>query len=55
MSAIRKVLTEELESGAYITTMMIDDHEVFVYQPKDKMESDIINYSFSCINNCCDG
>ena len=47
MGAIRNVLTEELNTGAYITTMMIDNHEVFIYQPVDKMESDIINYAYS--------
>ena len=47
MSAIRTIITRETVTGGHINIFNIDDHEVFVYQPKDVMESDIINYGYS--------
>lgn len=47
MDAIRTVITEQTENGGYITTLKIDGHDVFVYQPLDTMNGDIINYGYS--------
>jgi hypothetical protein len=47
MDAIRTVITEQTENGGYITTLKIDGHNVFVYQPLDTMNGDIINYGYS--------
>ena len=47
MSAIRTAITEETVTQGYITTLNIEDHDIYVYQPKDVMESDIINYAYS--------
>ena len=47
MSAIRTVNTTETKTGGYLTSLMIDQNEVLVYQPKDLMESDIINHGYS--------
>jgi dienelactone hydrolase len=44
---IREVVTHEYPDGGYITTMEIEEHEIFVYQGKDTMHSDVINYGFS--------
>ena len=47
MSAIRKVIVEITQTEGYITTFDLDGNEVKVYQPKDKMESDIVNHGYS--------
>ena len=47
MSAIRTVITTETKTGGYLTSLLIDQNEVLVYQPKDLMESDIINHGYS--------
>ncbi len=47
MTAIRNIETRKLANGGYISTIVIDEHDVYVYQPLDKMESDIINYGYS--------
>ncbi|MBQ6222584.1 MAG: hypothetical protein IJJ44_08230 [Solobacterium sp.] len=47
MSALRTVITTETKTGGYLTSLLIDQNEVLVYQPKDLMESDIINHGYS--------
>ncbi len=47
MSAIRTVITTETKTGGYLTSLLVDQNEVLVYQPKDLMESDIINHGYS--------
>ena len=47
MSAIRTVETVKNENKEVITTLKIDDHDVYVYRPADTMMSDIINYAYS--------
>ena len=47
MSAIRTVTGEKTENNGYLTTMRIDDHDIYVYQPEDVMMADIINYAYS--------
>ncbi len=47
MSAIRTVTGEKTKNDGYITTLKIDDHDIYVYQPKDVMMTDIINYAYS--------
>ena len=47
MTAIRTVETVEARTGGYLTVLKIEDHDVYVYAPKDVMESDIINYGYS--------
>ncbi|MBR4421044.1 MAG: hypothetical protein IKS69_00745, partial [Erysipelotrichaceae bacterium] len=47
MTAIRTVTTKEAFTGGYLTTLFIEEHEILVYQPKDRMESDIINHGYS--------
>ena len=47
MSAIRSVLTLPVSTGGVITILPIDDHDIYVYAPKDTMSSDIINYGYS--------
>ncbi|MBQ1482731.1 MAG: hypothetical protein IIZ28_04080 [Erysipelotrichaceae bacterium] len=47
MDAIRTVLTEKTADGGYITTIKIEGHDIFVYQPLDVMNGDIINYGYS--------
>ena len=47
MSAIRKVIVEKTQTEGYITTFDLDGNEIKVYQPKDKMESDIVNHGYS--------
>ncbi len=47
MSAIRTVITTETKTGGYLTSLWINQNEVLVYQPKDLMESDIINHGYS--------
>ncbi len=47
MSAIRTVETVKNENNEVITTLKIDDHDVYVYRPVDTMMSDIINYAYS--------
>ena len=47
MEAIRTVLTEKTADGGYITTIKIEGHDIFVYQPLDVMNGDIINYGYS--------
>ena len=47
MTAIRTVETKEVKTGGYLTLMKIEDHDIYVYRPKDVMESDIINYGYS--------
>ena len=44
MAAIRKAETREARTGGFITLLKIEDHDIYVYAPKDVMESDIINY-----------
>ena len=43
MTAIRTVETVEARTGGYLTVLKIENHDVYVYAPKDVMESDIIN------------
>ena len=47
MTAIRNIETRKMANGGYVSTIVIDGHDVLVYQPLDKMESDIINYGYS--------
>ena len=47
MNAIRTVLTQETKDGGHITTLKIEGHDIFVYQPLDTMCGDIINYGYS--------
>ena len=47
MAAIRKAETREARTGGFITLLKIEDHDIYVYAPKDVMESDIINYGYS--------
>ena len=47
MTAIRTVETVEARTGGYLTVLKIENHDVYVYAPKDVMESDIINYGYS--------
>ena len=47
MTAIRSIETRKMANGGYVSTIVIDGHDVLVYQPLDKMESDIINYGYS--------
>lgn len=47
MDAIRTVTTEKTADGGYITTLKIDGHDIYVYQPLDRMNGDIINHGYS--------
>ncbi|MBR0420706.1 MAG: hypothetical protein IJI66_16200, partial [Erysipelotrichaceae bacterium] len=47
MSAIRTVDTLKTENNEVITTLKIEDHDIYVYRPEDIMMADIINYAYS--------
>ena len=47
MSAIRTVITEKTDTNGYLTTFDLNGNEIKVYQPEDRLESDIINHGYS--------
>ena len=44
---ITGVETTESLHGGFVSSMMIQGHEIFIYQPEDIMNGDIINYGYS--------
>ena len=37
----------EAEQGGFISSFLLEDHQIYLYQPEDIMKSDIINYGYS--------
>ncbi len=44
---ITDVETVETKQGGFISSLTIQGHEIYVYQPEDLMRGDIINYGYS--------
>ena len=44
---ILSVETTETEDGGTVSSFSVDDHGIYVYQPKDVMHGDVINYGYS--------
>lgn len=44
---ITEVHTQQLETEAFISTINVNGHTVYIYQPKDIMRCDLINYGYS--------
>ena len=47
MKPIREVREKAYPDGGFLTTLEIEDHDIYVYQGKDTMFSDVINYGFT--------
>ncbi|MBR0137727.1 MAG: hypothetical protein IJM15_04895 [Erysipelotrichaceae bacterium] len=46
-NAITKVETVETSDGGFVSSFTLQGHEIYVYQPKDIMNGNIINYGYS--------
>ncbi len=44
---ITDVETAEISESVFLSSFTIDDHQIYLYQPKDTMRSDLINYGYS--------
>ena len=44
---ITSVETKEVSEGSFLSTISINDHQIFIYKPADEVNSNIINYGYS--------
>ena len=44
---ITYVETTEAQQGGFVTSLMLQGHQIYLYQPEDIMHADIINYGYS--------
>ncbi|MBQ6560675.1 MAG: hypothetical protein IJL85_07595 [Erysipelotrichaceae bacterium] len=44
---IRTVETKEAKQGGFVSSFLVQDHEIYIYQPEDIMNGNIINYGYS--------